>query len=74
MSKSEGNGSFFWHEVNEMNEKLSFEMGAKLPVYSRYNFRKNSLMSHKSYYGLVGHCVYLFTRKYILDLMHKLCP
>ena len=29
MSKSEGNGSFFRHQGNEMNENLSFKMGVR---------------------------------------------
>ena len=32
MSKCEGNGSFFWHQVIEMNEKLSLKMGMKFAV------------------------------------------
>ena len=35
VSKMEGNGSLFRHQVNEMNEKLSFQMGVKFaaPLY-----------------------------------------
>ena len=29
VSKSEGNGSFIWLQMNEMNEKISFKMGMK---------------------------------------------
>ena len=40
VSKMEGNGSFFWHQVNEMNEKLSIKMGVKFaaPVYMDRSF------------------------------------
>ena len=32
VSKSEGNGFFFWLQVNELNEKMSFKMGVNFAV------------------------------------------